>query len=98
MKDEAHTYLITYDIADDKRRSRIADVLLSYGIRVQGSVFLIEARGAKYLRMKDKVMEHFNRNQDSLIVCDLGNDSSWSARYEKYGCYVNPTVLNENIF
>jgi len=32
-------YVITYDIADDRRRLRLAERLLDFGIRVQESVF-----------------------------------------------------------
>lgn len=31
--------LVTYDIADNKRRNRVAKFLLDYGVRVQESVF-----------------------------------------------------------
>lgn len=32
-------YLVCYDVSDDKRRNRIAKILLGYGDRVQYSVF-----------------------------------------------------------
>jgi CRISPR-associated protein Cas2 len=32
-------YLICYDIADDRRRNRVAHLLEGYGMRVQKSVF-----------------------------------------------------------
>ncbi|MEV3952782.1 CRISPR-associated endonuclease Cas2 [Streptomyces albogriseolus] len=34
-----HTLLVTYDIADDDRRSEISDFLAAHGARVQYSVF-----------------------------------------------------------
>lgn len=37
-------YLITYDIADDRRRDDIATLLSGYGPRVQLSVFECEVR------------------------------------------------------
>jgi CRISPR-associated protein Cas2 len=37
-------YLITYDIADDRRREDIATLLSGYGPRVQLSVFECEVR------------------------------------------------------
>ena len=33
-------YVICYDIADDRRRDRVAKALLDYGPRVQESVFV----------------------------------------------------------
>ena len=33
-------YVVCYDIADDARRSRISQILLDFGTRVQESVFV----------------------------------------------------------
>lgn len=33
------TYLVSYDIADDKDRNKVSDILSGYGSRVQYSVF-----------------------------------------------------------
>ncbi|MBC9725223.1 CRISPR-associated endonuclease Cas2 [Streptomyces sp. TRM68367] len=38
-----HTYLITYDIPDDDRRSDISDLLAAHGARVQYSVFEVSS-------------------------------------------------------
>lgn len=35
-------FLVCYDIADDRRRDRMAKALLDYGARIQESVFLAE--------------------------------------------------------
>jgi len=35
-------YVVAYDITNDKRRTKIADILSQYGIRVNFSVFEIE--------------------------------------------------------
>jgi len=40
-------YLITYDIADDRRREDVATVLSGYGPRVQLSVFECEVRSRR---------------------------------------------------
>jgi len=48
-------YLVTYDIADDRRRDDVATVLSGYGPRVQLSVFecdLASSRDAARLRAK----------------------------------------------
>jgi CRISPR-associated protein Cas2 len=36
---EPALWVVTYDIADDRRRTRIAQLLEDYGVRVQFSVF-----------------------------------------------------------
>ena len=35
-------YVVAYDIADDRRRARVADLLLGFGDRVQYSVFEVD--------------------------------------------------------
>jgi CRISPR-associated protein Cas2 len=40
-------YLITYDIADDRRREDVATLLSGYGPRVQLSVFECDPRSAR---------------------------------------------------
>ncbi len=31
--------VVTYDISDDKRRTKVAEILLGFGARIQGSVY-----------------------------------------------------------
>jgi CRISPR-associated protein Cas2 len=40
-------YLITYDIADDRRREEVATLLSGYGPRVQLSVFECDLRSSR---------------------------------------------------
>lgn len=35
-------YLICYDITDDKKRRKVADILEAYGLRVQKSAFEVD--------------------------------------------------------
>ena len=58
-------YVICYDIADDRRRDRVASALLDYGPRVQESVFvanLDDDLAAKMLARLTKLVDvHFDR-------------------------------------
>lgn len=72
MRSDTHRYLVAYDIPDDKRRSRVAKCLLSYGDRLQYSVFIVDAGKAKFIRMKDAVEALLNTAEDSVLLCDLG--------------------------
>jgi len=40
-------YVITYDISNDKRRTKLTDLLGGYGIRVNYSVFEVELNESK---------------------------------------------------
>lgn len=68
----AHRFVVAYDIADDRRRDRIAKTLESYGDRIQYSVFLVDAKPAKLLRLKAALRDRLDRSADSVLVCDLG--------------------------
>lgn len=66
------SYVVAYDIADDKRRMRIADLLLGYGDRIQYSVFLVQCRPPKIVRLKQDLAKHADFKVDSVMICDLG--------------------------
>lgn len=68
----ARRYLIAYDVVDDKRRTRIAKKLQSYGDRLQFSVFWVQVSPAKFIRLKAALYELIDRTQDSVLLCDLG--------------------------
>lgn len=72
MSDSARRYLIAYDVGDDKRRDKLAECLQSYGVRIQYSVFTVEAKPAKMDRMVQKLKSIIAAKEDSVIVCDLG--------------------------
>jgi CRISPR-associated protein Cas2 len=64
-------YLVCYDIADNRRRQRIAELLLDYGSRVQESVFecLIDLPLAE--RMQEQLRKAIETEHDSVFVFPL---------------------------
>lgn len=98
MNDSISAYLIAYDMTDDHRRERIAKELLSYGYRVQGSVFIVELPGASFVRLLDALRAILNRNEDSLVICNLGSGDSWQKRYQHYGCHVDVGTFEASVF
>lgn len=78
--DSARRYLIAYDISDDQRRSRVAKRLGSYGDRVQYSVFVVDIKPARLVRLRTE-LEHLIKNAvDSILLCDLGPVATIDAR------------------
>jgi CRISPR-associated protein Cas2 len=74
--DSARTYLIAYDITEDRRRTNIANTLGAHGNRIQFSVFLVDARPARLIRLKDALCSIIDPSTDSIVVCDLGPTKS----------------------
>lgn len=73
--------LITYDISTEsaegrKRLTRVAKKCLSYGQRVQNSVFECNIDWSQYMKMQTELKAIINSDEDSLRFYNLGNQYS----------------------
>jgi len=59
-------YLICYDIPDDKRRKKVADLLEGYGKRVQYSVFECVLNNNKYEELKKRLFKQMKKEEDNI--------------------------------
>jgi len=82
--DTVHRFLIAYDITDDLRRTHVAHTLQSYGDRIQYSVFIIDAKPAKIVRLRATLRRHMNLSEDHALICDLGPLSSSPRRLMEF--------------
>lgn len=69
------TYLISYDISNNKTRGRVASLLKDFGLRWQLSVFLclLSKREMKVLRQK--IEELVTQKKDSILYIPLYQDT-----------------------
>lgn len=67
-----HVYLVSYDIADDKRWRRIFKVLKGYGDSVQLSVFVCVLTPEQKVSLLSDTLSIINQDQDKLLIADLG--------------------------
>ncbi|MEX3504816.1 CRISPR-associated endonuclease Cas2 [Corynebacterium sp. LK2510] len=72
MRKDTRRHIIAYDIPHDRRRSRVAKALETYGDRVQFSVFVVDCAPAALLRLKTELGDIILKNEDSILFCDLG--------------------------
>jgi CRISPR-associated protein Cas2 len=72
VSDHPRRHLIAYDVTDDRRRTRIASYLSAHGDRVQYSVFVMDCRPAKLIRLRARLTELIKADEDSILLCDLG--------------------------
>lgn len=65
-------YLVSYDIPDDGRRTKLAKALKDFGGRVQYSVFecLLDNREL-FDRMRARIVKIINEKEDSVRVYSL---------------------------
>jgi len=61
-------YLIAYDIPHDKRRTKISNLLSSYGIRVNYSLFELHINDIKFNELINKLKEEANMKKDNIRI------------------------------
>jgi CRISPR-associated protein Cas2 len=64
-------YVICYDIADDRRRQRLVDVLLDYGQRVEESVFECSLETSLATRLVDSIRSVVETEEDKVLIYRL---------------------------
>ena len=70
-------YVVTYDIADDRRREDVATVLSGYGPRVQLSVFECDLRtGREAAALRSKLRELIDPVEDQVRLYPLDDRSA----------------------
>jgi CRISPR-associated protein Cas2 len=82
---DEHLYVVTYDIADQKRWRRVFGVMQGYGEWLQLSVFqcrLSPKRHAELVALLDGVINH---RDDHILFLDLGPAERVSPRVVSLG-------------
>jgi CRISPR-associated protein Cas2 len=64
-------YVICYDISDDRRRSRVASLLLDFGARAQESVFIANLDSDLAERMRERLTSAVDPDWDRVHVFEL---------------------------
>jgi len=77
--------VVTYDIVDDRKRTRLAKTLTSYGNRVQKSVFECQIDDRQYLRMKGQIEKQIDPEEDSVRYYFLCGRCSGNIRVSGLG-------------
>lgn len=67
-------YLLTYDVSDDKRRTRLFKLLEGNGDHVQYSVFFCELNEQELVQLRSGVGELIEHDQDQVLFLDLGSE------------------------
>jgi CRISPR-associated protein Cas2 len=65
-------YIIAYDITDDDRRQKVADILLGWGRRIQYSVFECALNRTGLARVRIALAEAIHHDDDQVLLFDLG--------------------------
>lgn len=65
-------FLLTYDISDDKRRTKVFKTLLGAGDHVQYSVFFCDLNERELAALRGTIRPLLHRQEDQLLIVDLG--------------------------
>ena len=65
-------FLVSYDVADDRRRTRISKLLEGWGDRVQYSVFCCQLNPRERHALMEALKERLHAREDQVILVDAG--------------------------
>lgn len=66
------TYLVSYDIRDDKRVKKVHRAMKNFGDHLQYSVFECQFTEAELLQCRAALSEIINHRDDQVLFIDLG--------------------------
>lgn len=72
MRTRRRRYLVTYDISDDKRRTRVFEEMHGYGDWAQFSVFFCELTSVELVRLRMDLRDAIHESEDQVLIVDLG--------------------------
>ena len=66
------SYLVCYDICDDKRLRKVFQILRSYGDHLQYSVFECQLTKTDLIRLRSELAQVIQHREDQVLFVDLG--------------------------
>ena len=65
-------YLVSYDVSDDRRRTKIFKTLHGFGDHAQYSVFFCELSDQELVQLRTKLRSAIHHKEDQILIVDLG--------------------------
>jgi CRISPR-associated protein Cas2 len=78
-------YIVTYDIADDKRWRKVFKLMHGYGHWLQLSVFQCRLTARRRAELARRLEELINNNADHVLILDLGPADKVDPHVESLG-------------
>lgn len=67
-----NSFIVTYDIRDDKRLRKVFKIMKNWGDHLQYSVFECQLTRQELIEMQEELREVINMNLDQVLFVDLG--------------------------
>jgi CRISPR-associated protein Cas2 len=74
------TYLICYDISDEKRLRRVFKICKDYGLHLQYSIFECDLSQIEKMEIQQKLAAEINACEDQVLFVELGPTESRGER------------------
>lgn len=74
------TYIVTYDVRNDKRLRKTFKICKAYGTHLQLSVFECDLNETDYVKLKYELNEVINSKEDQVLFIELGPTASRGGR------------------
>jgi len=65
-------YLVSYDVSDDKRRTKLFEMLEGEGDHAQYSVFFCDLTARELASLRARIVELIHDREDQVLLLDLG--------------------------
>jgi CRISPR-associated protein Cas2 len=82
---EERLYIVTYDIADDRRWRRVFKLMKGYGRWLQLSVFQCRLNGRRRAEMAARLELAIHHREDHVLILDLGPADKVDPHVESLG-------------
>ena len=66
------TFIVTYDIADDKRLRKVFKIMKAFGDHLQYSVFECQLSPSDLIQCRQRLADTINHAHDQVLFIDLG--------------------------
>ena len=95
-----NTYLVTYDIANDRRLAKVHKTMRGFGDHLQYSVFECQLNQTDLARCRHLLSEIIHHKEDQVLFVDLGpvegrGDRVISALGKPYTAIDSPCIIVE---
>jgi CRISPR-associated protein Cas2 len=80
-----HLYVISYDIADDKRWRQVFRIMKGHGDWLQYSVFQCRLNWQRYAQLQAELNDVINHREDHVLLFDMGPVESVSPHVTSLG-------------
>ncbi|MGC8742440.1 MAG: CRISPR-associated endonuclease Cas2 [Verrucomicrobiia bacterium] len=74
------TYLVCYDVCDEKRLRRVFKICRNYGNHLQYSVFECDLNESERISLEQELKQQINHDEDQVLFVELGPAEGRAAR------------------